>query len=62
MRKKGRSLSVYIKEKDYELIEWLEKNIEKGVFRNASHAVTLALKLLKEKMEMEKMNEYISKV
>jgi len=62
MKKRGRSLGVYIKPEDYDLIEWLEKNIQNGVFRNVSHAVTVALRLLKEKMEMEKTDNYISKV
>lgn len=41
--------NVYIKDGD--LNAWVEKKIEGGRFRSYSHAVEMALKLLKEKEE-----------
>jgi len=47
----GRIISAYIKDK--ELIEWLYKKTKEQRFRNISHAITVALKLLKEEIEKE---------
>jgi len=41
--------NVYIK--DDKLDEWIRKKVEAGRFRSYSHAVEVALKLLREKEE-----------
>lgn len=53
----GRVISAYIK--DREILEWLEKKIEDQTFRNVSHAVTVALKLLKEEMDKKEKSKNI---
>lgn len=47
----GRIISAHIK--DNELIKWVYEKIKEQKFRNLSHAVTVALKRLKEEMEKE---------
>ena len=45
----GTTQNIYIKDK--ELDKWVRKKIGDGRFRNYSHAVETALKLLREKEE-----------
>lgn len=42
----GKKFHIYVRDDD--LVKWLEEQIEKGRFRNASHAFELGLKKLKE--------------
>jgi len=50
----GKKYSVYIRDRDKDLIDWLEKRLKDGTFHNPSHAFVKGLRKLKEEEEAKK--------
>lgn len=44
----GQNVSVYFKDNEKELLEWIDDKVEEGKFRNRAHAVTRCIKYTKE--------------
>jgi len=51
LEEKGTNISIYL---EYELIEWIDKMVEKKIFANRSHAVQACLFNYKEHIESNK--------
>jgi len=49
--RKGRRYSLYLRGDEQDLIEWLDEKIRDGTFRNPSHAFSMGLRCLKERMD-----------
>ena len=44
----GTNVSIYFKNQDQDLLEWIDEKVEDGTFRNRAHAVTQCVEYTKE--------------
>lgn len=45
----GENVSIYFRNEDMDLLEWIDEKVEEGTFRNRAHAVAACVEYTKDK-------------